>query len=341
MPHTVRIQPGGQQFELSEDDTILQGALNAGYLLPYGCRDGACGSCKGRVLEGAVDHGKADANALTPEERAQGFALMCCAKATGDLTIECRQVGSANDFPIKKLPCRVQRLERAADDVMVVEVKLPASEQFQFRAGQYIDFLLSGNRRRSFSIANAPQEADCLELHVRLVPDGNFTRHVFENMKLKDILRFEGPLGSFYLREDSQRPIVLVAGGTGFAPIKGLVEYALKVGLERPMSLYWGARDEAGLYMNSLARSWTEMLPGFRYVPVLSEAGREQGWSGRTGFVHRAVMADHPDLSGHDVYVCGAPVMVDAARADFSRFCAMPEEHFFADSFIYASDPAG
>ncbi len=335
MPHSVHIQPGGQHFELPDDTTILAGALDAGLTLPYGCRDGACGSCKGRVLAGEVDHGKASLTALTDDERAAGMTLFCCATARSDLTIECHQVASADDFPVKKLPCRVQRLERVADDVMIVEVKLPATEHFQFHAGQYIDFLLSGNRRRSFSIANAPQDATHLELHVRRVPDGEFTGHVFESMKEKDILRFEGPLGSFYLREASDRPIILLAGGTGFAPIKGLVEYALKVGSDRPMTLYWGSRNKAGLYMDQLARNWQSEAPGFRYVPVLSD----EPWDGRTGLVHQAVMEDFPDLSGHQVYACGAPAMIDAARRDFAGR-GLPDDQFFADAFTYASDPA-
>lgn len=338
MPHQVLIQPGGQRFDVPEQTSILQAALDAGLLLPHGCRDGACGSCKGRVLEGPFDHGGASVTALSPEERAEGYALFCCARPLGDLTIECHQVGSANDFPIKKLPCRVQRIERVADDVMVLEVRLPATERFQFRAGQYIDFLLPGNRRRSFSIANAPQDATHLELHVRRVPGGSFTGHVFETMKDKEILRFEGPLGSFYLREDSGRPIILLAGGTGFAPIKALIEYALKVGLSRPMTLYWGSRDSAGLYMDALARSWTDRLSDFRYIPVLSEQGPADGWDGRTGLVHEAVMADLPDLSGHQVYACGSPAMIDAARRDFIRECGLPEPEFFADAFTYAAD---
>ncbi len=339
MSHTVKIQPGGQQYELADDVTILQGALDAGLTMPYGCRDGACGSCKGRVLEGRVDHGKASLTALTEEERAAGMTLFCCASADTDLVIECHQVGSVADIPVRKLPCRVQRLERVADDVMIVEVKLPATEQFQFRAGQYVDFLLAGNRRRSFSIANAPQDAEHLELHIRRVPDGQFTRHVFEAMKIKDILRFEGPLGSFYLREDSDRPIVLLAGGTGFAPIKGLVEHALKIGLARPMRLYWGSRDKDGLYMDQLARDWHSRLPDFEYVPVVSDQGPAQGWDGRSGLVHRAVMADLPDLSAHQVYACGSPAMIDAARHDFTAHCGLPPEQFFSDAFTYASDP--
>lgn len=338
MSFRVSIQPGGQQFDAAEDTTILQAALDAGYLLPYGCRDGACGSCKGRILEGEVDYGKAAPMTLTDEDKAAGLALFCCATPRSDLLLECRQISHCSDIPVKKLPCRVQKLDRVAEDVMIVEVKLPASEQFRFRAGQYIDFLLPGNRRRSFSIANAPHTADHLELHVRRIPGGSFTAQVFEQMKVKDILRLEGPLGSFFLREDSTKPVVLLAGGTGFAPIKGIVEHALHAGSTRPMVLYWGARDRSGLYLDELAARWEKMLPGFKYVPVLSDNPPDSDWGGRTGLVHEAVMADMPDLSGHQVYACGAPAMIDAARADFSDRCDLPEEEFFADAFTYAAD---
>jgi CDP-4-dehydro-6-deoxyglucose reductase len=337
MPFKISLQPGGQEFEAAADQTILDAALEAGLLLPYGCRDGACGACKGQVLSGTVDYGALSATALTDADRAAGRALFCRAMARSDLVLEARSVTRAGDIPVKKLPCRVQKLERLADDVMVLEVKLPASEQFQFRAGQYIDFLLADGRRRSFSIANAPHEAAHLELHIRLIPGGHFTTHVFEAMKERDILRFEGPLGSFFLREESDKPIVLLAGGTGFAPIKSIVEHAMHIGLARPMVLYWGARTRAGLYMDEMARGWTQTLPRFRYIPVLSDAGGDDSWDGRTGLVHQAVIEDLPDLSGHEVYACGAPAMIEAARADFIARCGLPETAFFADSFTYSN----
>ena len=338
MSFRVSIQPGGQQFEAAEDTTILQAALDAGYLLPYGCRDGACGACKGRILEGSVDYGKASPNTLTEAEKDAGLALFCCATPRTDLLLECKQITHSSDIPVKKLPCRVQRLEKVASDVMILEVKLPASEKFQFRAGQYIDFLLPGNRRRSFSIANSPHGADHLELHIRHIDGGAFTGQVFNQMKEKDILRFEGPLGSFFLREESVKPVVLLAGGTGFAPIKSIVEHVLQAGIERPMVLYWGARNRDGLYLDALAKSWEKMLAGFKYVPVLSDMPAGEGWQGRTGLVHQAVMGDLPDLSGHQVYACGAPAMIDAARADFVSKCGLPEEEFFADAFTYAAE---
>ena len=332
MTHRISLRPGDHHFEAVADQTVLEAALAAGLLLPHSCRDGACGACKGKVLEGVVDQGRHSDGALTEAERAEGYALFCCAKPLSDLTVQARNVTRADDIPVKKLPSRVQKLQRLADDVMLIDLKLPASENFQFRAGQYIDILLADGQRRSFSIANAPHDGGHLELHVRRIDGGRFTAHVFEAMKEKEILRFEGPHGSFWLREDSARPIVMVAGGTGFAPIKGIIEHAIHIGLTRPITLYWGARTRGGLYMDALARSWEAALPGLRYVPVLSD----EVWDGRQGLVHQAVLDDCADLSGHEVYVCGAPVMVDAARSSFCTSRGLPEDAFFADAFTFA-----
>jgi CDP-4-dehydro-6-deoxyglucose reductase len=241
------------------------------------------------------------------------------------------------DIQVKKLPARVESLHRAAPDVMIMTLKLPTSERLQFLAGQYIDILLKDGRRRSFSLANPPHSDAFIELHIRHVPGGQFTDHVFGPMKVRDILRFEGPLGTFFLREDSNKPIIFLAGGTGFAPIKSIIEHSLHQGLTRPMTLYWGARDEAGLYLRALAEQWAREVPGFRFVPVLSEAQ----WGGRQGLVHEAVMADHPDLSGFEVYACGAPAMIEAARRDFVARCVLPADAFFADVFAYAADGKG
>lgn len=336
MSYEISLQPGNHHFRADADDTLLEAALDAGLLLPHSCRDGACGACKGRVLAGKVDFGTAADSALPQEERDAGYALFCCARPRSDLTLQARTVSRAGDIPVKKLPCRVQKLQRLAADVMLVELKLPASEAFQFRAGQYIDILLADGGRRSFSIANAPHASGHVELHVRRIDGGRFTTHVFGGMKEKDILRFEGPLGGFWLREESSLPVVLVAGGTGFAPIKAIVEHVRHTGLARPMTLYWGARDRAGLYLDELAHAWQDELPGFRYVPVLSEAQPDDGWTGRHGLVHQAVLDDHPDLSGHEVYACGSPAMVEAARGSFTASRGLPEDRFFADAFTFA-----
>jgi CDP-4-dehydro-6-deoxyglucose reductase, E3 len=331
----VKVQPSGHEFDVEEGESVLTAALRQHLVLPYGCRNGACASCKGRIVEGRVDYGVHQKKALTDEEKAQGKALFCQAKPLTDLVIEARTIGAARDIPIRMLPCRVQKMERLADDVMALYLRLPANERLQFLAGQYIEFLLKDGARRSFSMGNAPHDDELIQLHVRRVAGGQFTDHVFGKMKERDILRLEGPLGTFFLREDSAKPIVLVASGTGFAPIKSIVENALHKGMARPMVLYWGGRRPKDLYMDALARQWP-----IKYVPVVSDALPEDNWSGRTGFVHRAVMQDFPDLSGHQVYACGVPVMVDAARRDFTQQCRLPEEEFFADSFTTQADLA-
>ena len=334
MAYQVTLQPSGHTFSVGADGTVLEAALDAGFNLPYGCKNGACGACKGKVLGGKVDHGGAQDHVLTPEDRAAGMALFCCAKPLSDLTLEVREVSAARDIPVKILPCRIQKLARVADDVMVISLKLPANERLQFLAGQYIEFLLKDDKRRAFSLASAPHADELLEIHVRRIPGGNFTEHVFTGMKEKDIMRIEGPLGSFFLREDSDKPIILIAGGTGFAPIKGLIEHALHIGVTRPMKLYWGAKNRAGLYMNALAERWAADH-GIAYTPVLSEPAAEDAWTGRTGLVHEAALADHADVAGYQVYACGAPVMCEAALRDFTAR-GLPKDEFFADVFSYA-----
>ncbi len=338
--HRVTLQPSGLQFDVEEGESVLGAALRQGYVLPYGCRNGACGSCKGRLVEGAVDYGVYQKKALADEEKAQGKALFCQAKPLGPIVIEARTVGAAKDIQVKTLPCRIQAMQRVADDVMVLQLKLPANERLQFLAGQYIEFLLKDGSRRSFSMGNAPHDDEFLQVHVRHVAGGQFTDHVFGKMKERDILRFEGPLGTFFLREDSAKPIVFVASGTGFAPIKSILEHAFRKDIVRPMTLYWGGRRPKDLYMHELVTRWAAEHAHFRYVPVISEAAPEDAWSGRTGFVHRAVMQDFPDLSGHQVYACGVPIMVDSARRDFVQQCKLPELEFYADSFTTQADLA-
>ncbi len=338
MPHQVTIQPSGHQFAVNDDETILEAALRQGFALPYGCRNGACGSCKGTVLSGQIDHGSHSPTALKNEEKAQGRALFCCARALSDLTIEAKEIGAAKDIVVKTLPCRVEKLEKRAADVMVVKIKLPANERLQFLAGQYIDFQLKDGRARSYSLANPPHDDALLELHIRHVAGGLFTEQVFSTLKERDILRLKGPLGSFFIREDSDKPMIFIAGGTGFAPIKGMLEHAFSEHTDREMVLYWGVRSLKDLYMADLPQQWQAEHPNFSFIPVLSNPAPHDHWQGRTGHVHEAVLADFADLSGYQVYACGAPVMVDSAREAFSHTRGLPENEFFADSFVYAAD---
>lgn len=342
MTFTVTVQPSGRQFNAMEQETLLAAGIRQGIGLPYGCKDGACGSCKCRLIEGSVVHGPHQSKALSADEEAAGFILTCCGVPQGDVVIESRQVTEVGAFPIKKMPARVSSLERASHDVIVLKLQLPASDTFQYRAGQYVEFILRDGDRRSYSMANAPHtqaEAPVLELHLRHMPGGKFTDHVFSNMKEKEILRIEGPFGSFFLREESDRPMVLLASGTGFAPIKAIIEHMRFKGIQRPATLYWGGRRPADLYQQGWIEAQLAAMPNLRYVPVVSDALSEDGWTGRTGFVHRAVLEDQPNLAGFEVYACGAPIVVESARRDYVA-AGLAEELFYSDSFTSAADKA-
>ena len=341
MTFTITVEPSGRTFSAQPDEAMLAAGIRQGIGLPYGCKDGACGSCKCKLVSGNVVHGAHQSKALSADEEAAGYVLTCCGVAQSDVVIESRQVTEIGAFPIKKMPVRVSALERASHDVMVLRLQLPASDAFQYHAGQYVEFLLRDGDRRSYSMANAPHTQSAqpsLELHVRHMPGGKFTDHVFGAMKEKDILRIEGPYGSFFLREDSTKPMVLLASGTGFAPIKAIIEHMQFKGITRDASLYWGGRRPADLYQSAWIEAKLAEMPNLRYVPVVSNALPDDAWIGRTGFVHEAVLQDFPDLSGHEVYACGAPIVIDSAKRDYMAHAGLPEEAFFADSFTSAAD---
>jgi CDP-4-dehydro-6-deoxyglucose reductase len=336
MSFKVRIVPSGREFGVEEGEAVLTAALRQGLALPYSCRNGVCGSCKGRVLSGRVDYGGREIPALTDDEKRAGKALFCQAHARSDLVIEVREVARVADIPVKILPCRVMTMERAAPDVMILQLTLPQNERLQYLAGQYLDILLRDGARRSFSIANPPGRDEYLELHIRQVPGGRFTTHVFEKLKEKDLLRFQGPLGTFFLRDEpADKPAILIAGGTGFAPMQAIIENELAKGSARPLHLYWGARARQDLYRHERAEAWVQQHPGFRYTPVLSQPLPADGWAGRTGWVHEAVLADYPDLSGVEVYASGPPAMITAIRAHVFAH-GLKEENLYSDSFEYA-----
>ncbi|MDH0201483.1 CDP-6-deoxy-delta-3,4-glucoseen reductase [Comamonas aquatica] len=337
----ITVQPSGRAFAATDSETILAAAISAGVGLPYGCKDGACGSCKCKKLSGEVTHDSHSDKALSAQELADGYVLTCRATAHSDVVLESRQVTDVNAPPIKKMPVRVSALDKLSHDVMRVQLQLPANTVFKYFAGQYLEFILRDGSRRAYSMATAPhvqETAPGVELHIRHMPGGLFTDHVFGGMKEKEILRVEGPFGSFFLREDSDKPLVFLASGTGFAPIKGLLEHMQHKGITRPVSLYWGGRRPEDLYMHSWLLALQASMPHLRYVPVVSDALPEDQWTGRTGYVHQAVLDDFADLSGHEVYACGAPVVVDAARTSYIGQRALPEEAFFADAFTSAAD---
>ena len=339
--HKVTIKNSGHSFDVRPSQTVLQAAIDAGINLAYGCRNGACGSCKAKLVSGKVMHNDYQASAMSDAELAAGNTLLCCAMALEDLTIECREVGGLSGIKPRILPARVAKKEQLAHDVIALHLQLPASERLQFKAGQYIEFILKDGSRRAYSIANAPHDADFLQLHIRVLKGGAFSEYVANELQEKAILRIEAPFGNFFLREDSSKPLIMVAGGTGFAPVKGIIEHMLHNNIKRDIILYRGARQLQDLYMHDLCEKWAEMLPNMTYIPVLSQPDNDN-WQGRTGYVHEAVLADaitqNRDLSDYQAYVCGAPGMCEAAHISFVQQ-GLNADEFFSDAFTFAAAP--
>ena len=337
MSFQVQLQPSGRSFSVEPGETLLDAALRQGLLLPYGCRSGACGTCMGRLVSGAIHYDDTAHSGIQPDEIAAGKILVCQAIPQSDLVLETRELAAPGEIEIKNLPARVADRDHLTHDTMRVLLKLPSSERMQFMAGQYIDILLKDGRRRSFSIANAPHDDEFIELHIRLIPGGEFTHFVFDEMKPKAMLRVEGPLGSYYLREDSSRPVILMGGGTGFAPLKGMLEHAFHIGFDKPLHLFWGVRAKRDLYHLQELEAWRSAHPNFQYTLVLSEPDAEDHWEGETGWVMDSVLKTYPDLSGHDLYMSGPPVMIDASRDRFLEH-GLPEQRMFSDAFEFAAD---
>lgn len=335
MSYTITVLPSNTTFPIQDNETILDAALRANVILPYGCKDGACGSCKANYVCGEVDIGMN--NAMTPDDHQNGRLITCKTTVFSDTTITANIANAG--FPIKKMPSRILSLKRATGDVMIIELQLPANEDFLFKPGQYIDVILRDGSHRSYSMACAPRlEQKTLELHIRHMVGGVFTDQLFSSSKEKDILRLEGPHGTFYRNEDSTRPMVCIASGTGFAPIKAIIEDMLTNQIERPVHLYWGARLPQDLYLHELAEKWAREIPNFTYTPVVSDALPEHGWAGRTGFVHLAAAEDYPDMSQVEVYACGAPIVVRSAHELFTTKHQLDEQAFFSDAFLSAKD---
>jgi len=337
-PHKVTLQPSGHTFEVPEGTSILAAGLKAKLSMPYSCKTGVCRTCRGVIKEGTVDYGMVHPNYLPDSDKAKGYALLCQAKPLSDLTIELHELEGLAGIEPRVAPGRIAKMERVAHDVMVVRLRLHPNENMRYLAGQYINIQLPDGDTRSYSLAAMPDvEASLmLELHIRHIPGGKYTDRVFSTMKERDLLRFEGPLGTFYLREDNDKPIVMVASGTGFSPIKALCEYIFDRDIcsQRPVTLYWGCREKRDLYMLDLPRKWAEEHAGFTFHSVLSNPTPDCEWTGRTGFVHQAVCEDFPDMSGIQVYASGNPAMVDAARRDFIQTFGLPDTDFFADAFL-------
>lgn len=342
--HQIKIDASGHVFKARPGETILAAALRQGIVLPYSCKNGTCASCKCQILSGGLDYPYNPPQALDVEDLAGGHALTCQAVPTSDLVIDARELTRLADIPVRKLPARVESLHPFTPEIMRVRLKLPKAARLQFLAGQYIDILLPEGKRRAFSIASAPSQSDYLELHIKHVSGGGFTSHVFEGMTEKEILRLEGPLGTFFIRRSSTRPMILMGGGTGFAPLKAMIEDMLHdveshtgddERPQRDITLYWGVAKASDLYANELITEWMDRLPQFRFVPVLMDPHHD--WTGEVGFVHETVIKDHSNLADFDVYMSGPPPMVHAARSAFLD-AHLPEDRLFYDSFDFAPD---
>ncbi|QJR14254.1 cytochrome b N-terminal domain-containing protein [Usitatibacter palustris] len=346
LPWIGRRARGATQFVLSvhpderivvarAGETLLEAGLREGLPMPFDCRNGGCGVCKGRVLDGEVSLGAYQEGALDEKARAAGEVLMCCARPLGDVELEYLPVPGAPPAPVRRHGARVVSLELLAPDVMRILLEVDEGGRPRWHAGQYVNILLEDGAKRAFSFATAPRETGPIEMHVRRVPGGRFSTRVFEGMKPGDRIAFEGPLGAFHLREDSAKPILFVAGSTGFAPVKSMLEHAFAAGSKRPMVLYWGARTRADLYAADLASQWARDYPNFTFIPVLSESRAEDAWTGRTGLVHEAILADYPDLSRHQVYACGSVQMVEAVAPALASRGLSPDD-CFSDAFHLA-----
>lgn len=334
----VTIAGNKKTFRVREGENILVAALRQGVMLPYSCKNGTCGSCKGLIESGEVHYPFHPPLALEKSDHAEGYALMCQAEPLEDLTIRVREIEAVRDIQVRMLPARVLEKTRLADNVMRLQLRLPAAQRLQFLAGQYVDVLLTGGKRRAFSIASSPSLESEIELHIRHVEGGDFTGYVFDELKERDILRLEGPQGNFFVRNDmSERPMIMMGGGTGFAPLKSMIENLIEHGDRRTIYLYWGARTDAELYLGELPEAWAREHPNINYRKAISESGDEGNGAYFPGFVHEAVIADHPDLSAFDVYMSGPPAMIETAKAEFLSH-GVPEDRLFYDSFEFGLD---
>ena len=311
---------------------MLSGALREHLNLPHSCKGGSCGTCRVRVIKGrfAYPHGRPIG--ISVEEETDGFALICQARALEDLEIEIREIRHVTDVEIKSLPARIERMRPLAPDVMGMWLRLPAIESFSWQCGQYLDVMLAGERRRSFSLANPPHDSALLELHVRRAPGGAFTEQVFTSLKEGSLLRIEGPLGQFIYRP-GERPLLLVGGGTGYAPLKAMIRQVLETETKRDITLFWGARRAADLYDDAWLRDLAAKHARFRYTSVLSD--QSAAAPHESGFVHEAVVRKVPGLAGFDIYAAGPPAMIDAVRAALPAQGADPGR-IYIDSFDYA-----
>ena len=335
MTFVVTIAEQDLTFTCEENKTVLEAAMAEGITIPYGCRNGFCGSCKGHLLSGKINYPEGQPDGIHQDDIAEGQVLFCKAVPETDLEIQVKVMEPQPEIVVKTLPCKVAEVEHLSDDVIKLILQLPAMESFNFKAGQWVNFVLKDGRKRAFSLANSPNQQNQLEIQIRHAFGGVFTDFVFNELKVGAMLRIEGPHGTFWFQHD-ECPVLLVAGGTGFAPIKGIFEELSQQPIQQPVHLFWGSRAKKDLYQEQLVQQWVKDY-GIQYTPVLSDPVQEDEWTGETGFVHQSVLAAYPDLSNYAIYMAGPPQMIESCRDSFTA-AGMDEGRLYYDSFDYSTD---
>ncbi|MCK4706977.1 MAG: 2Fe-2S iron-sulfur cluster binding domain-containing protein [Gammaproteobacteria bacterium] len=323
------------QFHCEANQTVLDAALQQGVTISYGCKNGLCGSCKGSLIAGEITYPDGQPDGISAAEISSNEALFCKATPLTDLSIKVKVIQQQPNIEVKKLPAKVKEIEHLSEDVIQMILQLPAIEPFEFKAGQWIYFVLKDGRKRAFSIANSPNDKNELELQIRHAFGGVFTDFVFNNLKAGALLQIEGPHGTFFYQQDNC-PILLVAGGTGFAPIKGILEEMLEQQPKQSIHLFWGLRTKKDLYLQDLIKNWTEKF-NISYTPVLSEPEKGSDWEGKTGYVHQAVLEEYPQLSEYAVYMAGPPQMIQSCQDSFVQ-AGLDSNKLYFDSFDYSTD---
>jgi NAD(P)H-flavin reductase/ferredoxin len=328
----IQIQGSDEAFDCASSENLLDAAMRQGIEMPYSCRKGVCGNCKGRVVHGELvlgtQGGSHETGVNQPDEH-----LFCRAQPASDLSIDPTSWHRVDPNARKIVQAKLFKKIQLASDVTQLQLRFSAGVRVKFKAGQYLQLLLPDGQRRSYSMANAPHESDSVQLHIRNLPRGYFSDTMLKNIQIGDLLKVELPHGDFWLREDSERPLLMVAGGTGFAPIKSILDHIIRQKLQRKVHLYWGAREQEGIYANDLLARWSQQSPSWVIHPVLSELPDGSIWKGRLGFVHEAVQADFENLNDWDVYACGGMPMVTALRGVCKQL-GLPDANFYSDVFV-------
>lgn len=333
MNYKIHIKPSGHTFAVKPGETVLAAALRQNYHFPHSCRNGMCGACKGQLIDGKVEYGDKAIYALTEKERESGLALFCSAKPLSDLIVYIEGVDGPEPVSVQTLTCLVSNYKQLTPTTWQIFLQ-PQEAKPQYQAGQYLEILHRDGSPKPFSIANAPNEQGSIELHVRHTPKNQYTAELIAEIQQQRPLRIKLPFGHCIYPKEPNVKTILLAGGTGFAPMKAILEVALNTELTQPIYLYWGARTLPELYWHEQLLAWAKQYPLFQYHPVLSDVTPSTDWQGKTGLVHEVVVADHPDLSEFQVYASGPPEMVYAALRLFQAH-GLPKTYMYSDIFDY------